>query len=200
MFESADALVLGEETATGSFPAESVSTMASILKNAEDATHYYALHSFSRDFSAKPFSSSDAPAYCLARMANDASISGVVTFTSSGDLAQTVSRCALSILCCMCSDMTPEPKFDSQALCRYRPPVPHIVATTNKALAQQCNLYFGMFSVLLPNAKLSVAEALKAVLESAKERGCYISGDVGVLHGAGNLFADQDGVLSIIKV
>ena len=93
VFESADALILGDETATGSFPEESVSTMASILTNAEDATHYYALHSFSRDFSAKPFSSAEGPAYCLARMANDASIAAVVTFTASGDPAQTVCRC-----------------------------------------------------------------------------------------------------------
>lgn len=92
MFESADAVILGEETAIGSFPAESVSTMDTILKNAEDATHYYALHSFYRDFSAKPFSSAEAPAYCLARMANDASIAAVVTFTASGDPAQTVCR------------------------------------------------------------------------------------------------------------
>ena len=57
-----------------------------------------------------------------------------------------------------------------------------------------------MFSVLLPNGKLSVQEALKFVLEAAKKRGCYISGDVGALHGSGTLFADQDGVVSIIKV
>ena len=105
VFESADALILGEETATGSFPAESVSTMASILTNAEDATHYYALHSFSRDFSAKPFSSAEAPAYCLARMANDASIAAVVTFTASGDPAQTVCRYEV-LTCYLCLYVT----------------------------------------------------------------------------------------------
>jgi pectin methylesterase-like acyl-CoA thioesterase len=75
------------------------------------------------------------------------------------------------------------------------------VATTNKALASAANLYFGMFSVLLPNGNISVQEALKVVLESAKVRGCYISGDIGILHGSGSsLFAEQDGVLSIVKV
>lgn len=102
VFESADALILGEETAKGNFPSESISTMDSILKNAEDATHYYALHSFSRDFSAKPFSTADAPPYCLARMANDSTLAAVVTFTSSGDAAETVCRYALSILVVLC--------------------------------------------------------------------------------------------------
>ena len=84
--------------------------------------------------------------------------------------------------------------------CRYRPQIPQIVATTNKTLASGANLYFGMFSVLLPNGKLAVKEALKLVLEAAKEKGCYMSGDVGILHGSGTLFADQDGVVSIVKV
>lgn len=88
----------------------------------------------------------------------------------------------------------------SAALYRYRPPVPQIVATTSKTLASAANLYFGMFSVLLPNGKLSVAEAVRTVLESVKARGCYISGDVGILHGNGTLFGDQDGVISIMKV
>lgn len=74
------------------------------------------------------------------------------------------------------------------------------MATTNKAMASAAALYFGMFSVLLPNGKLSVEDALKIVLDSAQERGCYISGDIGVLHGSGTLFADEDGVVSIVKV
>jgi pyruvate kinase len=175
VFESADALVLGEETATGSFPVDAITTMASIIRNAEEATHYYALHSYSRDFSAKPFTSCQAPAYSLARMAFDATISAVVTFTMDGEPAQIVSK--------------------------FRPPVPHIVATANKSLASMANLCFGIFAVVLPSAKGQVHEMLRFVLKVAKEHGLYTTGDVGVLHGHGSvLFADQDSVVSIMQM
>lgn len=172
VFESADAVVLGEETAIGNFPIESVRTMASIITNAEEATHYYALHSFSRDFSAKPFTSLEASSYCLARMALDADVAAVVTFTANGSPAQICTK--------------------------YRPPVPHFVATTEKDVAESANLYFGMRGCLLKSSKQSVHDSLSFVLSEARSQGLYSGGKVAVMHGHTNLFADQGGTLSIV--
>eukprot|EP00892_Ulva_mutabilis_P005713 jgi/Ulvmu1/3513/UM162_0020.1 len=172
VFESADAVVLGEETAVGSFPIDAVQTMASIITNAEEATHYYALHSFSRDFSAKPFTSLEASSYCLARMALDADVKAIVTFTASGGPAQICTK--------------------------YRPPVPHFVATTDKHVAEAASLYFGMLGCMLKSSKGSVQESLALVLAEAKAQGLYSGGKVAVMHGHSDLFADQGGVLSIV--
>lgn len=172
VFESADAMVLGEETAIGSFPIDSVQTMSSIITNAEEATHYYALHSFARDFSSKPFTSLEASSYCLARMALDADVTAVITFTANGSPAQ---------ICC-----------------KYRPPVPHFVATSDKDLAEAVSLYFGMWGCCLKSSKESVEESVKFVLEAARAQGKYSGGRVGVMHGCDSLFADQGAKLCIL--
>lgn len=172
VFESADALMLGEETAVGSFPIESVQTMASIIANAEEATHYYALHSCSRDFSAKPFTSLEASSYCLARMALDADVVAVVTFTARGGPAQICTK--------------------------YRPPVPHFVATTDKDVAEAASLYFGMWGCVLNSSKDLVQDSLRFVLAEAKAQGLYSGGKVAIMHGQRTLSADQGAVLSIV--
>lgn len=172
VFESADAVVLGEETAVGSFPIESVQTMASIITNAEEATHYYALHSFTRDFSSKPFTSLEASSYCLARMALDADVTALITFTANGSPAQICTK--------------------------YRPPVPHFVATSDKSVAQAASLYFGMWGCCLKSSKESLVESVKFVLAAAQAQGLYSGGRVGVMHGSGSLFADQGATLSIL--
>lgn len=172
VFESADAVVLGEETAIGSFPIDSVQTMASIITNAEEATHYYALHSFTRDFSSKPFTSLEASSHCLARMALDADVTAVITFTANGSPAQICTK--------------------------YRPPVPHFVATTNKDVAQAANLYFGMWGCCLKSSKESLMDSVKFVLAGAQAQGMYSGGRVGIMHGCDSLFADQGATLSIL--
>jgi pyruvate kinase len=55
VLDSADCVMLCSETATGTFPVESFVTASKICCNAEAAMNYGTLHSFVRDFSAKPF-------------------------------------------------------------------------------------------------------------------------------------------------
>jgi pyruvate kinase len=181
IFESADAIMLGDETANGQFVVEAVEMMASIARNAEEATNYYALHCFTRDFSSKPFTTLEAVGSCLARTAADATISAVLTCTENGDAAEIV--------------------------CKFRPQVPHIVLTSKPQLAAAYSLYFGMVGVHiapgslcipLKDATLNLEDTLKFALDQAKHRGAYTSGKVAILHGATTLSADEDGVLSVL--
>lgn len=177
IFESADAIILGDETANGQFVVKAVETMASIARNAEEATNYYALHSFTRDFSSKPFTTLEAACSCLARTTADAAVSAVLTCTENG--------------------------YPAQIVCKFRPQVPHIVLTSKRQLAAACSLYFGMVGVQLAlesksQAALSVEDAVKFAIAQATRRGAYTGGKVAVLHGTKTLSADDDGVLSVL--
>jgi pyruvate kinase len=149
VFESVDAVMLGAETATGSFPVEATAAIARILVNAEEATNFAALHSFIRDFCAKPFTSLEAAASCLARTSMDATISLVVTFSASG--------------------------LASMVACKYRPSVPHIVMTSDEAVAQSCSLFFGMQGCLLPEMAGTLQQGVEFAIQVAKERQVYVT-------------------------
>jgi pyruvate kinase len=177
VFLSADAVVLGEETAIGNFPVQVVETMASIIRNAEEATNYYALHSFMRDFSAKPFNPLEAVSLCLARSSMDAPVSAIITFNENGDLAEMVSR--------------------------FRPQVPHLMLTSNQRLASAFNMYFGVTGIHWPelsDSKADIKQGVAHALKVAEARGVYKGGPVAVLHGTVGLPADQEATLSVMSL
>ena len=175
VFESADALMLGDETANGQFPAQAVAIMASIIANAEEATNYYAVHSFVRDMAAKPFTALEGACSSLARSAMDAAVCAVLTVTESGEAAEIVAK--------------------------YRPSVPHLVVTSSAALAASFSLYFGAVGVHWDGASAEGADvsgALAAATRVAHARGLQLQGHVSVLHGRDSLAADDEGVLTIV--
>ena len=180
VFESADALVLGDETATGKFPVDAVHTMARILANAEEATNYYAAHSFMRDMAAKPFNTLENTASCLSRTSMEADVCAVVTITQAGEVAQTV--------------------------CKYRPQVPQLVLTTDAGLAAALGIYFGATGICWAGANGAISQvhaAVKHAMDVAAERGIDMGKSTGrsvaVLHGREQLCADEEPVLSIVE-
>ena len=177
VFDSADALTLGDETAAGAYPVQVVSTMAKIIANAEEATNYYATTSFIADFTAKPFDSMEAACSCLARASVDTDVAAVVTVTKTGVPAQTA--------------------------CKFRPAVPQLVISASQQVAAAQNLYFGCIGVHwaeLEGGSPSVADALDFVRKAASQHGVQAGQHIAVLHGAGAPEADQVGVLSIVHV
>ena len=58
----ADCVMLCSETASGGFPVDALITASRICRNAEAAMNYSTIHSFIRDFSAKPFNTVQAAA------------------------------------------------------------------------------------------------------------------------------------------
>jgi pyruvate kinase len=171
VFESVDAVCLGAETASGDFPVEATQTMAHILADAEQATNYYALHSFIRDFSAKPFATIDAAACCLARTSMDTDIGLTVTFSASGSAAAIA--------------------------CKYRPSCTHVVVTSDPAVAASCSLFFGMLGCLWPDMS-SLAKGVDYAVQKAKDRKLYVSGRIAVMHGSTSVSADSDAALTVM--
>jgi|LauGreDrversion2_5_1035112.scaffolds.fasta_scaffold106796_1 pyruvate kinase len=151
--------MLCSETATGSFPVESLVTASRICRNAEAAMNYSTVHSFIRDFSAKPFNTIQAAAVAVAKACTDAQLELVVVVSDSGEAARVVTK--------------------------YRPSVPLIVITSQAAVAANCALNFGQRGMLVEGEALSGAAAslTARAVEWAKNQGIYKPGRIAVMHG-----------------
>jgi pyruvate kinase len=78
--------------ARADFPVECVETAAAICANAEGALNYVSLHAFVRDMSPRPFSTLEAAASSLGRIARDTNVVLLVTLTSAGAAASLVAK------------------------------------------------------------------------------------------------------------
>ncbi len=93
VIDSADCVMLCSETSSGNFPVECVQTMSRICRNAEGAMNFSVIHSFIRDYSAKPFNSLENAAVAMAAAATEANRVGLaVVFSNSGLAAGVVSK------------------------------------------------------------------------------------------------------------
>ncbi|GLC61308.1 hypothetical protein PLESTB_001741900 [Pleodorina starrii] len=126
VLDGASCLMLCSETAIGTFPADSFRTAANIVRNAEHATSYASMHSFIRDFSAKPFNTVEAAAVALAKACMDAKLGLCVVVSDSGEAANIVTK--------------------------YRPPVPLVVVSSQAPVVAQRELHFGQFGYLAPDS------------------------------------------------
>ncbi|GLI64206.1 hypothetical protein VaNZ11_007398 [Volvox africanus] len=124
VLDGASCLMLCSETAIGTFPADSFRTAANIVRNAEHATSYASMHSFIRDFSAKPFNTVEAAAVALAKACMDAKLGLCVVVSDNGEAANVVTK--------------------------YRPPVPLVVVSSQQPVVSQRELHFGQFGYLAP--------------------------------------------------
>lgn len=172
VLDSAACIMLCSETATGMFPAASLHTAADIVRNAEHAVNYAALHSFIRDFSAKPFTTHEAASVALARACTDARLGLCVVFSDSGDMASLITK--------------------------YRPQVPLLVVSSRAPVVLQCELAFGQFGHLtsedvMQGDPATLDTALAQALETAKKlRLCPRSSRIAVIHGTSSLDVAPD--------
>ena len=140
VLDSADCVMLCSETANGDFPIESLVTASKICCNAEAAMNYGALHSFVRDFSAKPFGAIEAAASSLAKSCTDAHLSLAVVISDSGAAADVISK--------------------------FRPNVPLIVVTSLPNVAAQACLHFGQRGFLVTERDFNMGGSASGALGS----------------------------------
>ena len=125
VFDGTDCVMLSGETANGAFPDAAVRTMAHIVANAELVNNYYAIYSFIRDFTPKPFSPEESFASNAAKAAIECKASLCIVVTTDGVKSNFVSK--------------------------YRPSVPIVVLTNTDWVLKQANGRFGQYACLLDN-------------------------------------------------
>jgi len=175
VFDGSDALMLSGETASGSYPVESVQMMASIIEEAEenidDWGHYY------RSTIGKDQDDAFAIAIAARELAHDRKIKCIAVFTQSGRSAILQSKA--------------------------RPEVPIIAFTPSEATYRRLGMYWGVMPNLVPFSntledmiqhveenligKMRLEDGQRVVLISGFPIGAMRSTNLALIHTIGSL-------------
>ncbi len=154
IFDGADALMLSEETAIGSYPVEAVSMMALIALEAEAALPYEEiLTNKGKDIQPQ---TDDAISYAACHTAHQLGAAAIVAFTSSGSSARRVAK--------------------------YRPGVPILAITPNQTTYRQLSLSWGVRAFQIPEPS-NMAMLFTRGARVAKRSGLAHDGDLVVIAG-----------------
>jgi pyruvate kinase len=123
VMDGTDAVMLSGETAAGKYPAESVKTMAKIIKTVESraSSIYYSLKYRKPDWKEKQVI--ESLAYSCVSLADNVDAKVISTITHSGNTARRIAK--------------------------FRPKVPIIAFTESRIVRRQLNLVWGVYSVRL---------------------------------------------------
>ncbi len=152
VLDGSDALMLSEETATGSYPVEATETMVKIALEAEAILPYEEmLRSRWQDV---PPESSDATARAACQMAHQVQAKAIVAFTASGTTALRVSK--------------------------YRPRHPILAITPSESVVSHLALSWGVLPVR-KNEPVNLEEVFELAGEAALETKLARKGDLVVV-------------------
>jgi len=152
IYDGTSAIMLSGETAAGSYPIETVKTMALIAETTENDIDYR------KRFSSRGISSNsniaNAIAHATVTTAHDLNVKAIITVTKAGATARLISK--------------------------YRPDAPIISCTTNQTACRQMNMSWGV-SPLMIDEKTNTDELFLAAVEAAKNAGYVEPGDLVVI-------------------
>ena len=152
IYDGTSAIMLSGETAAGSFPVESVKTMALIARTTENDIDYK--KRFSRRESDVFCNIATAISHATVTTAHDLNAKAIVTVTKQGQTARLISK--------------------------YRPTCPIISCTPSERICRQMNLSWGVLPLMIQEETNSDELLLHAV-ESAKKAGYIHTGDMVVI-------------------
>lgn len=152
IFDGTDAIMLSGETAAGKYPVESVRTMATIAKAAEDSINYVELLRSKR--SKKSCDVTYAVSHATVSTASDLEASAIITATASGFTARKVSE--------------------------FRPQAPIIAATVNEEVRRKLALVWGVNTVNIGEHD-TTDEIFERALEASRAKGYIKEGDLVVI-------------------
>ena len=154
IFDGADALMLSEETAVGSYPVEAVSMMSQIALEAETALPYEEiLTNKGKDLQPQ---TDDAISYAACHTAHQLGAAAIIAFTSSGSTARRVAK--------------------------YRPKVPILAITPSQVTQRQLSLSWGVRAFQIPEPS-KIAVLFTRGARVAKRTGLAQDGDLVVITG-----------------
>ncbi|KXZ40452.1 pyruvate kinase [Alkalithermobacter thermoalcaliphilus JW-YL-7 = DSM 7308] len=168
IYDGTDAIMLSGETAAGKYPVEAVKTMATIAKRTEETLDYNAIL---RSKGLTKVNITNAISHATCTTAIDLNASAIITSTSSGDTARSVSK--------------------------FRPSAPIIAATNNEKVMRKLALTWGVNPVLAPSAS-STDEVIESSIQAAMDEGYVKSGDLVVI--TAGVPVGVSGTTNLIKV
>lgn len=152
VLDGSDALMLSEETATGSYPVEATATMVRIALEAEAMLPYEEmLHRRGQDVTPE---TSDAAARAACQMAYQVQAKAIVAFTASGTTALRVSK--------------------------YRPRHPILAVTPSESVVSRLALSWGVLPVR-KQEPANLEEVFELAAEATLEAGLARRGDLIVI-------------------
>lgn len=152
IFEGSDAIMLSGETASGSYPVESVKTMSKIAVMIENSLDYEEIFKNKNVGGNNLITNSISQATC--RTSLDLKATAIITATSSGYTAAAVSK--------------------------FRPMAPIIAATESEYVMRKMSLYWGVYPLKIDKMK-STDEIINASVSKALESGYIQNGDLIVI-------------------
>lgn len=152
ILDGSDAIMLSGETAAGKYPVESVKTMRNIALRTEASLDYREiLHLKALD---KEYTTTNAISRATCTIAEDLGASAILTATSSGNTAKSVSK--------------------------FRPKAPIIAATTSRKVMRKLSLTWGVHPTLA-SKRTSTDEVIDMAIHSALEKEYIKEGDLIVI-------------------
>lgn len=152
IFDGSDAIMLSGETASGSYPSESVNTMCKIAIMIENSLDYEEIIKSKYTSNNKNITNSISFATCKTCL--DLKASAIVTATSSGFTAESVSR--------------------------FRPKAPIIAATEYDHVMRLLSLYWGVYPMKIDRMN-STDEVIEESVAKALENGYIENGDLVIV-------------------
>ena len=169
IFEGTDAIMLSGETASGSYPVEAVKTMAGIALMIEGSLNYNEL--LKSKSPASNCSVTDSISYATCKSSLDLSASAIISATTSGYTAASVSR--------------------------YRPAAPIIAATPFQQVMRKLAIFWGVYPIKiekLQSTDLIIEKSVETVLKS----GYLKKGDLTII--TAGVPAGISGITNLLKV
>lgn len=152
IFEGSDAIMLSGETASGNYPTEAVKTMSRIAKMIENSLDYDEILRSKRVENNHCITDSISFATC--RTCLDLKASAIITATSSGFTAASVSS--------------------------FRPAAVIIAATEDELVMRKMSLFWGVYPIQISRMK-STDQIIDTSVEKALEQGYIKNGDLTII-------------------
>ena len=153
IMDGTDAIMLSGETASGKYPVEAVTVMATLARRTEAALNYSALIA-ARNESCDPITTTDAISHATVQVAYELNAAAVITSTESGYTARMVSK--------------------------YRPQAVIVAVTPKEKMLRRMLLLWGVQPVFVPQSANTDAMMSNAI-SGAMASGWIKSGDLVVI-------------------
>ena len=153
IMDGTDAIMLSGETASGKYPAEAVSMMATLAKRTEAALSYGEM-SLARSASCALITTTDAISHATVQVAYELNAAAIVTSTESGYTARMVSK--------------------------YRPEAVIVAVTPKEKFVRRMLLLWGVMPVFVPQSS-NMDEMMSNAVAGAMASGWVKTGDLVVI-------------------